>query len=86
MNHFSIDEKVKFREGFDNSEECKKRHSLKSIRRRDTTPITSMIDKIFHRGFKIGKLNKKRENLVTMSFFYNWCYIFVIHGISEIVE
>ena len=61
MNHFSIDEKVKFREGFDNSEECKKRHSLKSIRRRDMTPTTTMTYEIIYYDFKIDELKKKRE-------------------------
>ena len=58
---YSIDEKVKLREEFDISEEGKDIHSLKSIRRRDLLPITSMAYEIFHRDLKRDKLNKKRE-------------------------
>ena len=53
MDDSSIDENVKLIEDFDISEEGKELHSLKSVRRRDMTSITSMTDEIFHRAFKI---------------------------------
>ena len=57
----SIDEKVKSREDVDASEEGKERHSVKSIRRRDITPITGINDEIFHHNLKIDELNRKIE-------------------------
>ena len=57
----SIYEKVKLREDIDVSEEGKKQHSLKSIRRRHTMPINVTNNEIFHRGLKIDKLNKNRK-------------------------
>ena len=41
-----FNEKVKLREEFNISKEDKEFHILKSIRRRYTTPITSIIDEI----------------------------------------
>ena len=57
----SIHEKNKLREKFDISEEGKELHSLKSIRRKDNTPITQMSVDIYNRDLKIDKLNNKRE-------------------------
>ena len=48
----SIDEKIKLRQEFDISEEGKNIHSLKDIRRIDTTTITTMIDYMFYRDLK----------------------------------
>ena len=50
----SIDEKFKLREEFVISEEEKELHSIQTIRRRDTIPITTMIDEIFNRDLKIN--------------------------------
>ena len=59
--------RVKLREECDIWIEGKELHSLKNIIRRDTTPITSMIDGIFHRDFNIDELKKKTIFLVVMS-------------------
>ena len=56
-----IDEKVRLREKCDMSEERKKLHSLKTIRRKDKTPITQISGAIFNRDFKINELDEKRE-------------------------
>ena len=48
----SIVEKIKLRQEFDISEEGKNIHSLKDIRRIDTTTITTMIDYMFYRDLK----------------------------------
>ena len=73
MDDSSIDENVKLIEDFGISVEGKELHSLKSIRRRDMTSITSMIDEIFHRDFKIDELNRKRK------VFSNDVYNIIIH-------
>ena len=57
----SIEEKVKLGEEFNISEEGRELHSIKSIKRRDMTSISTMTDKIFNRDSKIDKLKKKRE-------------------------
>ena len=38
-----------------------KRYSLKTIRRKDKTPITQTSDDILNRGFRIDEIHKKRE-------------------------
>ena len=55
-----IDKKAKLREEFDISEEGKELHSIKSIKRRNMTQITTMIDENINRIFKINELNNKR--------------------------
>ena len=57
----SLEERVKLREELDILEESEELYSIKSLRRRDPTPITTMIDEIVHRDLKIVELNKKRE-------------------------
>ena len=47
----SIHENVKLREELDISKVRKELHSLKIIRRKDITPITTMIDEIFNPDF-----------------------------------
>ena len=59
----SIHEKIQLRQKFDISEEGKELHSIKSIRRRDMTPISTMTDDIFNSDLTIDELNNKRERL-----------------------
>ena len=64
----SIHKKANLREEFDTSDDGKELHSIKTIRRKDKTPITQMLDDIYNRDLKIDELNNKREiYLVTMS-------------------
>ena len=57
----SIHKKANLREEFDTSDDGKELHSIKTIRRKDKTPITQMSDDIYNDNLKIDKLNNKRE-------------------------
>ena len=57
----SIHEKVNLREKFDNSDKGKELNSVKTIRRRNNTPITQMLDDIYNCDLKIDELNNERD-------------------------
>ena len=61
----SINEKINYRNEFDNSEDGKELSTLKSNRRNDKTLIMNISDDIINRDFRIEELSNKREILST---------------------
>ena len=61
----SINEKINYRNEFDNSEDGKELSTLKSNRRNDKTSIMNISDDITNRDFRIDELSNKREILST---------------------
>ena len=57
----SINEKINYRNEFDNSEDGKELSTLKSNRRNDKTSIMNISDDIINRDFRIEELSNKMK-------------------------